>query len=161
MSTNIIRSTTYSYSYLSQPVTASIVKDTNNEQLYLIIHESDNCIYNQSIIIPKYIQQFFKTFSPDNSTYALCISRNYFINTLVNYYIYLLVQTSRKENHYITKTTLLYPDWNKIIRYCKVHAPVYYTPALQLVEESLESNWRSRTILRAILCTSLDILEEQ
>ena len=159
MSTNIIRSTTYSYSYLSQPVTASIVKDTDNEQLYLIIYEADDCIYNQPLIIPKYIQQFFKTFSSDNSTYALCISRNYFINTLVNYYIYLLVQTSRKENHYITKTTLLYPDWNKIIRYCKVNSPVYYTPALQLIEESLEQNWRSRTILHAILSTPLDTLE--
>ena len=163
MSTNIIRSTTYSYSYsyLSLPVTTSIVKDTDNEQLSLLIYESDICIYNQPLIIPKYIQQFFKTFSSNNSTHTLCISRNYFINTLVNYYIYLLVQTSRKENHYITKTTLLYPDWNKIIRYCKVHSSVYYTPALQLIEESLANDWRSRTILRAILCTSLDILEEQ
>ena len=159
MSTNIIRSTTYSYSYLSQPVTASIVKDTNNEQLYLIIHESDNCIYNQSIIIPKYIQQFFKTFSPDNSTYALCISQNYFAHTLVNYYTYLMVQTSRRNKNILHKNTYLYPNCSRILQYCKVHAPVYYTPALQLIEESLESNWRSRTILHAILSTPLDTLE--
>ena len=159
MSTNIIRSTTYSYSYLSQPVTASIVKDTNNEQLYLIIRESDNCIYNQSIIIPKYIQQFFKTFSPDNSTYALCISQNYFAHTLVNYYTYLMVQTSRRNKNILHKNTYLYPNCSRILQYCKVHAPVYYTPALQLIEESLESNWRSRTILHAILSTPLDTLE--
>ena len=50
MSTNIIRSTTYSYSYLSQPVTASIVKDTNNEQLYLIIYEAEFKISNINYI---------------------------------------------------------------------------------------------------------------
>ena len=159
MSTNIIRSTTYSYSYLSQPVTASIVKDTDNEQLYLIIYEADDCIYNQSIIIPKYIQQFFKTFSPDNSTYALCISQNYFAHTLVNYYTYLMVQTSRRNKNILHKNTYLYPNCSRILQYCKVHAPVYYTPALQLIEESLESNWRSRTILHAILSTPLDTLE--
>ncbi len=156
MSTNIIRSITYSY--LNRLITKTIVKD--NEQLYLTIYESNNCIYNQPIIIPKYIQQFFKTFSPKiRFMHYVCISRNYLINTLVNYYIYLLVQTSRKENHCITKTTLFYPDWNKIIRYCKVHSPVYYTPALQLIEEALEQNWKSRIILRAILVTSLDTLE--
>ena len=159
MSTNIIRSTTYSYSYLSQPVTASIVKDTNNEQLYLIIYEADNCIYNEPLIIPKYIQQFFKTFSPDNSTYALCISQNYFAHTLVNYYTYLMVQTSRRNKNILHKNTYLYPNCSRILQYCKVHAPVYYTPALQLIEESLESNWRSRTILHAILSTPLDTLE--
>ena len=159
MSTNIIRSTTYSYSYLSQPVTASIVKDTDNEQLYLIIYEADDCIYNQSIIIPKYIQQFFKTFSPDNSTYALCISQNYFAHTLVNYYTYLMVQTSRRNKNILHKNTYLYPNCSRILQYCKVHAPVYYTPTLQLIEESLESNWRSRTILHAILSTPLDTLE--
>ena len=159
MSTNIIRSTTYSYSYLSQPVTASIVKDTDNEQLYLIIYEADDCIYNQSIIIPKYIQQFFKTFSPDNSTYALCISQNYFAHTLVNYYTYLMVQTSHRNKNILHKNTYLYPNCSRILQYCKVHAPVYYTPALQLIEESLESNWRSRTILHAILSTPLDTLE--
>ena len=159
MSTNIIRSTTYSYSYLSQPVTASIVKDIDNEQLYLIIYEADDCIYNQSIIIPKYIQQFFKTFSPDNSTYALCISQYYFAHTLVNYYTYLMVRTSRRNKNILYKNIHLYPACAKIINYCKVHSPVYYTPALQLIEESLESNWRSRTILHAILSTPLDTLE--
>lgn len=159
MSTNIIRSTTYSYSYLNQPVTASIVKDTDNEQLYLIIYESDDCIYNQPIIIPKYIQQFFKTFSSDNSTYALCISQNYFAHTLVNYYTYLMVQTSRRNKNILHKNTYLYPNCSRILQYCKVNSPVYYTPALQLIEESLANNWRSRTILHAILSTPLDTLE--
>lgn len=159
MSTNIIRSTTYSYSYLSQPVTASIVKDTDNEQLYLIIYESDDCIYNQPIIIPKYIQQFFKAFSSNNSTHTLCISQNYFAHTLVNYYTYLMVQTSRRNKNILHKNTYLYPNCSRILQYCKVHAPVYYTPALQFIEESLESNWRSRTILHAILNTPLDTLE--
>ena len=158
MSTNIIRSTTYSYSYLSQPVTASIVKDTDNEQLYLIIHESDDCIYNQPLIIPKYIQQFFKTFS-SNSTHILCISQNYFAHTLVNYYTYLMVQTSRRNKNILHKNTYLYPNCSRILQYCKVNSPVYYTPALQLIEESLANNWRSRTILHAILSTPLDILE--
>lgn len=159
MSNNIIRSTTYSYSYLSQPVTASIVKDTDNKQLYLIIYESDDCIYNQPIIIPKYIQQFFKTFSSNNSTHTLCISQNYFAHTLVNYYTYLMVQTSRRNKNILHKNTYLYPNCSRILQYCKVHAPVYYTPALQLIEEALESNWRSRTILHAILSTPLDTIE--
>ena len=159
MSTNIIRSTTYSYSYLSQPVTASIVKDIDNEQLYLIIYEADDCIYNEPLIIPKYIQQFFKTFSPDNSTYALCISQNYFAQTIVNYYTYLMVQTSRRNKNILHKNTYLYPNCSRILQYCKINSPVYYTPALQLIEESLESNWRSRTILHAILSTPLDTLE--
>ena len=159
MSTNIIRSTTYSYSYLSQPVTASIVKDTDNEQLYLIIHESDTCIYNQPLIIPKYIQQFFKTFSSNNSTHTLCISQNYFAHTLVNYYTYLMVQTSRRNKNILHKNTYLYPNCSRILQYCKVNSPVYYTPALQLIEEALANNWRSRTILHAILSTPLDTLE--
>ena len=160
MSTNIIRSTTYSYSYLSQPVTTSIVKDTDNEQLYLIIHEADTCIYNEPLIIPKYIQQFFKTFSSNNSTLRyVCISQNYFAHTLVNYYTYLMVQTSRRNKNILHKNTYLYPNCSRILQYCKVNSPVYYTPAFQLIEEALANDWRSRTILRAILCTSLDTLE--
>ena len=160
MSTNIIRSITYSYSYLSQPVTTSIVKGTDHEQLYLIIYGVDNCIYNEPLIIPKYIQQFFKTFSSNNSTLRyVCISQNYFAHTLVNYYTYLMVQTSRRNKNILHKNTYLYPNCSRILQYCKVHAPVYYTPALQLIEESLESNWRSRTILHAILSTPLDTLE--
>ena len=157
MSTNIIRSTTYSY--LNQLITKTIVKD--NEQLYLTIYASNNCIYNQPIIIPKYIQQFFKTFSPDTHLPItfVCVSRNFLTNTLVNYYTYLMVQTSRRNKNILYKNTNLYPACAKIINYCKVHAPVYYTPALQLIEEIQTDNWRSRIILRAILCTSLDILE--
>ena len=161
MSTNIIRSTTYSYSYLSQPVTASIVKDTDNEQLYLLIYKLDDCIYNQPIIIPKYIQQFFKTFSSNTHLPItfVCVSRNFLTNTLINYYTYLMVRTSRRNKNILYKNIHLYPACAKIINYCKVHSPVYYTPALQLTEEALANDWRSRTILRAILCTSLDILE--
>ena len=59
------------------------------------------------------------------------------------------------------KNTNLYPACAKIINYCKVNSPVYYTPALQLIEEIQTDNWRSRIILRAILCTSLDTLYKQ
>lgn len=159
MSNNIIRSTTYSYSYLSQPVTTSIVKDTDNEQLYLIICEADNCVYNQPLIIPKYIQQFFKTFSSNNSIHTLCISQNYFAHTLVNYYTYLMVQTSRRNKNILHKNTYLYPNCSRILQYCKINSSVYYTPALQLIEEALANNWRSRTILHAILSNPLDTLE--
>lgn len=158
MSTNIIRSTTYSY--LNRLITKTIVKDTDNEQFYLSICESNNCIYNEPIIIPKYIQQFFKTFSSSSRpiTYV-CISRNFLTNTLVNYYTYLMVQTSRRNKNILYKNTNLYPACAKIINYCKVHSPVYYTPALQLIEEIQTDNWRSRIILRAILGTSLDTLQ--
>ena len=160
MSNNIVHSTTYSY--LNRLITETIVKDTDNEQLYLLIYEFNNCIYNQPLIIPKYIQQFFKTFSPNTHTIPyVCVSRNYLTNTLVNYYTYLMVQTSRRNKNILYKNIVLYPACAKIINYCKVNSPVYYTPALQLIEESLANDWRSRTILRAILCTSLDILEEQ
>lgn len=146
---------------MNRLITKTIVKD--NEQFYLTIYESNNCIYNQPITIPIYIQQFFKTFSSNTHLPItfVCVSRNFLTNTLVNYYTYLMVQTSRRNKNILHKNTSLYPACAKIINYCKVHAPVYYTPALQLIEEALESNWRSRTILRAILCTSLDILEEQ
>ena len=156
MSTNIVHSTTFSY--LNRLITKTIVKD--NEQFYLSICESNNCIYNEPIIIPKYIQQFFKTFSSNNSTLRyVCISQNYFAHALVNYYTYLMVQTSRGNKNILYKDTYLYLNCSKILQYCKVNSPVYYTPALQLIEESLANNWRSRIILRAILCTSLDTLE--
>ena len=159
MSTNIIRSTTYSY--LNRLITKTIVKD--NEQFYLTIYESNNCIYNQPIIIPKYIQQFFKTFSSNTHLPItfVCVSRNFLTNTLINYYTYLMVQTSRRNKNILYKNIHLYPACAKIINYCKVHSPVYYTPALQLIEEALANDWRSRTILRAILCTSLDTLKQQ
>ena len=160
MSTNIIRSTTYSY--LNQLITKTIVKDNDNEQLYLIIYEFNNCIYNEPLIIPKYIQQFFKTFSSNTRPITfVCVSRNYLTNTLVNYYTYLMVQTSRRNKNILYKNIVLYPACAKIINYCKVNSPVYYTPALQLIEEALANDWRSRTILRAILCTSLDTLKQQ
>ena len=159
MSNNIIYSTTYSY--LNRLITKTIVKDTDNEQFYLTIYESNNCIYNQPIIIPKYIQQFFKTFSSNTHLPItfVCVSRNFLTNTIINYYTYLMVQTSRRNKNILYKNIHLYPACAKIINYCKVHSPVYYTPALQLIEEALANDWRSRTILRAILCTSLDILE--
>lgn len=160
MSNNIVHSTTYSY--LNRLITKTIVKDNNNEQLSLIIHESDNCIYNQPIIIPKYIQQFFKQFSSNTHTIPyVCVSRNYLTNTLVNYYTYLMVQTSRRNKNILHRNTYLYPNCSGILRYCKVNSPVYYTPALQLIEEALESNWKSRTILRTILITPLDTLYKQ
>lgn len=147
---------------MNPPVTIIIATDNNNEQLSLIMYESDDCIYNQHILIPIYIQQFFKTFSPNTRHISyVCISQNYFAHTLVNYYTYLMVQTSRRNKNILHKNTYLYPNCSKILQYCKVNSPVYYTPALQLIEESLESNWRSRTILRAILNTPLDTIYKQ
>lgn len=154
---NIIYSNTEIYR--NQPITTLITKSPENNQLHLLIYNSNTCMYYEPLFNAIYAQQFFALFSP--STFSLNSFMAFLKYTIINYYTYLIVQTSSKNKNTFFRNIYPCPNYYNIFQYCRIHSPVYYTHPLQLLQDGLEACDNNITLLYPLLTASLDKFNQQ
>lgn len=84
------------------------------------------CIYREKLETALNIHTFFKQYAPTVSQYLLTLPSMYIVQTLTNYYTYLLIQNKQKPKlHKRTNT-------NSIMQYC-----IFNTPTASPIQKTL------------------------
>ncbi len=84
------------------------------------------CIYREKLETALNIHTFFKQYAPTVSQYLLTLPAMYIVQTLTNYYTYLLIQNKQKPKlHKRTNT-------NSIMQYC-----IFNTPTASPIQKTL------------------------
>ena len=120
------------------------------------------CIYREKLETALNIHTFFKEYAPLVSQYLLTLPSMYIVQTLTNYYTYLLIQNKQKPKlHKRTNT-------NSIMQYCIFNTPTAspIQKTLFFITRSLGNNVAPALLYHLLnlpsLCRSLslDILNE-
>ena len=119
------------------------------------------CIYREKLETALNIHTFFKQYAPTISQYLLTLPAMYIVQTLTNYYTYLLIQNKQKPK--------LHKRTNSIMQYCIFNTPTAspIQKTLFFITRSLGNNVAPALLYHLLnlptLCNqlSLDTLQEQ